>query len=232
MLEKLKKEVCEANLLLPKYNLVIFTWGNVSAIDRKTGLVAIKPSGVDYDKLKPKDIVIVDLDGNVVEGKLRPSSDTKTHVEIYKAFKDVKGVVHTHSTYATSYAQAGAALPCYGTTHADYFYGSVPCMRNLTKNEVDDDYERNTGKLIVSEFKKKKIDPMAMPCVLLKNHGIFTWGKDAVDAVHNAMVLEECARMALFTKLINPKAIETPKAIQDKHYFRKHGKNAYYGQSK
>lgn len=232
MLEKLKKEVCEANLLLPKYNLVTFTWGNVSAIDREKGIFAIKPSGVPYEKLNPSDIVLVDLDGNVVEGKYRPSSDTKTHLIIYKAFKNIGGVVHTHSTYATSFAQAGVDLPCYGTTHADYIYGSVPCMRNLTKKEIDDDYELNTGKLIVSEFKKKKIDPLAVPCVLLKNHGPFTWGKDATEAVHNSVVLEECAKMAIYTKLINKNAEETPKCVQDKHYFRKHGKDAYYGQEK
>lgn len=232
MLEKLKKEVCEANLLLPKYNLVTFTWGNVSAIDREKGIFAIKPSGVPYEKLNPSDIVLVDLDGNVVEGKYRPSSDTKTHLIIYKAFKNIGGVVHTHSTYATSFAQAGVDLPCYGTTHADYIYGSVPCMRNLTKKEINDDYELNTGKLIVSEFKKKKIDPLAVPCVLLKNHGPFTWGKDATEAVHNSVVLEECAKMAIYTKLINKNAGETPKCVQDKHYFRKHGKDAYYGQEK
>ncbi|MCR5777070.1 MAG: L-ribulose-5-phosphate 4-epimerase [Lachnospiraceae bacterium] len=230
MLEELKKEVYEANMLLPKYGLVTFTWGNVSGIDREKGLFAIKPSGVDYDKLKPEDMVIVDLDGNVVEGNYNPSSDTATHVEIYKAFPKVGGVVHTHSSYATSWAQAGRSIPCYGTTHADYYYGDVPCLRCLTKEEIDEGYEKNTGLLIVNEFKNQCIDPEAVSAVLCKNHGPFAWGKDAMDAVHGAVVLEEVAKMAYRTELINPKVAEAPQVLQDKHYYRKHGANAYYGQ--
>lgn len=230
MLEELKKEVYEANMLLPKYGLVTFTWGNVSGIDREKGLFAIKPSGVDYDKLKPEDMVIVDLDGNVVEGNYNPSSDTATHVEIYKAFPKVGGVVHTHSSYATSWAQAGRSIPCYGTTHADYYYGDVPCLRCLTKEEIDEGYEKNTGILIVNEFKNQGIDPEAVTAALCKNHGPFAWGKDAMDAVHGAVVLEEVAKMAYRTELINPKVAEAPQVLQDKHYYRKHGANAYYGQ--
>ncbi|MBR1893362.1 MAG: L-ribulose-5-phosphate 4-epimerase [Lachnospiraceae bacterium] len=230
MLEELKKEVYEANMLLPKYGLVTFTWGNVSGIDREKGLFAIKPSGVDYDKLKPEDMVIVDLDGNVVEGNYNPSSDTATHVEIYKAFPKVGGVVHTHSSYATSWAQAGRSIPCYGTTHADYYYGDVPCLRCLTKEEIDEGYEKNTGLLIVNEFKNQGIDPEAVTAALCKNHGPFAWGKDAMDAVHGAVVLEEVAKMAYRTELINPKVAEAPQVLQDKHYYRKHGANAYYGQ--
>ncbi len=230
MLEELKKEVYEANMLLPKYGLVTFTWGNVSGIDREKGLFAIKPSGVDYDKLKPEDMVIVDLDGNVVEGNYNPSSDTATHVEIYKAFPKVGGVVHTHSSYATSWAQAGRSIPCYGTTHADYYYGDVPCLRCLTKEEIDEGYEKNTGLLIVNEFKNQGIDPEAVSAALCKNHGPFAWGKDAMDAVHGAVVLEEVAKMAYRTELINPKVAEAPQVLQDKHYYRKHGANAYYGQ--
>ena len=230
MLEELKKEVYESNMLLPKYGLVTFTWGNVSGIDREKGLFAIKPSGVDYDKLKPEDMVIVDLDGNVVEGDYNPSSDTATHVEIYKAFPKVGGVVHTHSSYATSWAQAGRSIPCYGTTHADYYYGDVPCLRCLTKEEIDEGYEKNTGLLIVNEFKSRGIDPEAVSAALCKNHGPFAWGKNAMDAVHGAVVLEEVAKMAYRTELINPKVLEAPQVLQDKHYYRKHGANAYYGQ--
>lgn len=228
MLEELKQKVYEANMLLPKYDLVTFTWGNVSGIDRESGLVAIKPSGVEYDELKPEDIVLVNLDGEVVEGKYRPSSDTATHVELYKAFPNIGGVVHTHSPYATSWAQAGRSIPCYGTTHADYLYGEVPCVRNLTEEELED-YEKNTGVLIVDEF--KDLDYEAMPAVLCKNHGPFAWGKDEFDAVHNAVVLEEVAKMAQNTELINSKAQAAPQELQDKHYFRKHGANAYYGQN-
>lgn len=228
MLEELKQKVYEANMLLPKYDLVTFTWGNVSGIDRESGLVAIKPSGVEYDELKPEDIVLVNLDGEVVEGKYRPSSDTATHVELYKAFPNIGGVVHTHSPYATSWAQAGRSIPCYGTTHADYLYGEVPCVRNLTEEELED-YEKNTGVLIVDEF--KDLDYEAMPAVLCKNHGPFAWGKDEFDAVHNAVVLEEVAKMAQNTELINPQAQAAPQELQDKHYFRKHGANAYYGQN-
>ena len=205
MLEELKQKVYEANMLLPKYKLITFTWGNVSGIDRESGLFVIKPSGVEYDELKPEDMVVVDLEGNVVEGKYRPSSDTATHLELYKAFPELGGVVHTHSSYATSWAQAGRSIPCYGTTHADYIYGDVPCVRCLTKDEIEDAYETNTGRLIVSDFKEKNRDVVAVPGVLCKNHGVFTWGKDAHDAVHNAVVVEEVAKMAFRTELINPR---------------------------
>ena len=230
MLEELKKRVYEANMLLPKYGLVTFTWGNVSEIDRETGYFAIKPSGVEYDKLTPDDMVIVDLNGNKIEGKYNPSSDTATHVELYKALQKIGGLVHTHSPCATSWAQAGRDIPCYGTTHADYIYGSVPCVRNLTKEEIDEGYEKNTGVLIVDFFKDK--DYEAVPAVLCKNHGPFTWGKDGHEAVHNAVVLEEVAKMAVHTEAINPNVEPAPQVLQDKHYYRKHGANAYYGQGK
>ena len=232
MLEDLKQRVYEANMLLPKYGLVTFTWGNVSAIDRASGLVVIKPSGVDYDKMTPDDMVVVDLDGKVVEGALRPSSDTPTHVEIYRAWPEIGGVVHTHSSYATSWAQAGRDIPCYGTTHADYYYGPIPCLRCLTKEEIDEAYETNTGRLIVNEFARLKKDPAAVPAVLCRNHGPFAWGKDEVEAVHSAVVLEEVAKMAFRTELINPKVEPAPQCLQDKHYYRKHGAGAYYGQAK
>lgn len=231
MLESLKQQVLEANLLLPKFGLVTFTWGNVSAIDRESGLIVIKPSGVPYDGMTANDMVVVDLEGKVVEGKWRPSSDTPTHVELYKAFPNIGGVCHTHSSFATGWAQAGRDVPCYGTTHADHFYGDVPCLRCLTKAEIDEAYERNTGTLIVSEFNRLHLDPVAMPAVLLKNHGPFTWGKDATTAVHNAVVLEECAKMAYRTEQINPSVQPAPQELLDKHYLRKHGKNAYYGQN-
>lgn len=230
MLEELKKAVYEANMELPRYGLVTFTWGNVSGIDRESGLFVIKPSGVDYDKLTPEDMVVMDLDGNRIEGKYKPSSDTATHIEIYKAFPQVGGVVHTHSSYATSWAQAGRGIPCYGTTHADYMYGEIPCLRCLTAEEIADAYEENTGHLIVNEFKRLNIDPEAMPAVLCKNHGPFSWGKDAHEAVHNAVVLEEVAKMAYRAETINARIQPAPQALQDKHYFRKHGANAYYGQ--
>ena len=230
MLQELKRQVYEANMLLPKYGLVTFTWGNVSAIDRESGLFVIKPSGVEYESMKPEDMVVMDLNGNRVEGKLRPSSDTPTHLELYKAFPEIGGIVHTHSSYATSWAQAGRSIPCYGTTHADYIYGEVPCVRCLTKEEIDEAYETNTGKLIVSEFKRSKKEIMAVPAVLCKNHGPFTWGKDAKDAVHNAVVLEEVAKMAYRTESINSKVEPAPQELQDKHYYRKHGAGAYYGQ--
>ncbi len=230
MLEELKKKVYEANILLPKYNLVTFTWGNVSEIDRESGLFVIKPSGVDYDTMTPDDMVVMDLEGNKVEGRLNPSSDTPTHVEIYRAFEKVGGVVHTHSSYATSWAQAGRSIPCYGTTHADYFYGEIPCVRCLTKEEIDSAYEKNTGLLIVSEFERMAKDPVAVPAVLCKNHGVFTWGKDAHEAVHNAVVTEEVAKMAYRCEVINPQVEPAPQELQDKHYYRKHGANAYYGQ--
>lgn len=228
MLEQLKREVYEANMLLPKYGLVTFTWGNVSGIDRESGLFAIKPSGINYEDLTPDDMVIVDLDGNKAEGKYNPSSDTATHLELYKAFRDMGGIVHTHSTWSTSWAQAGRGIPCYGTTHADYMYGEIPCVRNLTKDEIDEGYEKNTGLLIVEYF--RDMDYMAMPAVLCKNHGPFTWGKDAGDAVHNAVVLEEVAKMAAQCEMINLHNQPAPQELQDKHYYRKHGANAYYGQ--
>lgn len=230
MLEELKKEVYEANMLLPKYNLVTFTWGNVSGIDRESGLFVIKPSGVEYDKLTPEDMVVVDLNGNKVEGKYNPSSDTATHVVLYNRFPQIGGVVHTHSSWATSWAQAGRDIPCYGTTHADYFYGPIPCVRNLTKEEIEEAYEKNTGVLIADDFGEKNRDYSAVPGVLCKNHGVFTWGKNANEAVHNAVVVEEVAKMAARCEIINPKNQPAPQELQDKHYFRKHGKNAYYGQ--
>ena len=229
MLEELKERVLEANLLLPKHGLVTFTWGNVSEIDRASGLVAIKPSGVEYERMKAEDIVIMDLEGKVVEGKRRPSSDAPTHIELYKAFPEVGGIVHTHSEWATSWAQTGLAIPCYGTTHADYFYGSIPCARALTDEEINGEYEKNTGLVIIETF--RDLDPVAVPGVLCKNHGPFAWGKDAHEAVHNAVVLEEVAKMAVHTRDILPDADEAPQALKDKHYFRKHGKDAYYGQN-
>lgn len=231
MLEQLKKEVYEANMDLPKYGLVTFTWGNVSGIDRETGYFVIKPSGVDYDKLTPDDMVVMDLEGNKIEGKYKPSSDTATHLELYKACPDIGGVVHTHSSYATSWAQAGRSIPCYGTTHADYMYGEIPCVRCLTKEEIDGAYEENTGHLIVNEFNRMGKDFMAVPTVLCKNHGPFAWGKDAHEAVHNAVVLEEVAKMAYRAETINARIQPAPQELQDKHYYRKHGANAYYGQN-
>ena len=232
MLEQLKQEVYEANMLLPKYHLVTFTWGNVSGIDREKGLFVIKPSGVDYDKLTPDSMVVVNLEGEVVEGDYRPSSDTPTHVVLYNRFQEIGGVVHTHSRWATSWAQAGRGIPCYGTTHADYLYGQVPCVRTLTKEEIETAYEKNTGVLIADEFERLAVDYLATPAVLCKNHGPFTWGKDAKEAVHNAVVLEEVAKMAARCEQIDPKVNPAPQELQDKHYYRKHGKNAYYGQSK
>ena len=230
MLKDLRDAVYEANMDLPKRGLVVYTWGNVSGVDRDKGLIVIKPSGVEYDELKPEDLVIVDFDNKIVEGKMNPSSDTKTHVELYKSFPTVGGIVHTHSPHAVGWAQAGRDIPCYGTTHADYFYGSVPCTRNLTKEEVDGDYELNTGKVIVETFKERNLDPLAVPGVICRCHGPFTWGKDAAKAVYHAVVLEEMAKMAMYTITIDPKAAEAPQYVLDKHYLRKHGPNAYYGQ--
>lgn len=230
MLEELKKIVCEANLDLPKYGLVTFTWGNVSAIDRQSGLFVIKPSGVEYDKLTPEDMVVVDLECKKVEGRYNPSSDTATHAELYKAFPEIGGIVHTHSSYAASWAQAGRSIPCYGTTHADYIYGEVPCIRCLNAEEIVEDYEKNTGRLIVEEFLRMCKDPLSVPAVLCKNHGPFAWGRDAHDAVHNAVVLEEVAKMAYRTESINHHVQPAPQELMDKHYYRKHGANAYYGQ--
>ncbi len=230
MLEKLKQQVYEANMLLPKYHLVTFTWGNVSGIDRESGFFVIKPSGVDYEELTPDAMVVVDLDGKVVEGQYRPSSDTATHVELYKAFPNIGGVVHTHSPYATSWAQSGRDIPCYGTTHADYFYGPIPCLRCLNEEEIEEAYEENTGHLIVNEFARLGKDYEAVPAVLCKNHGPFCWGKDAFEAVHGAVVLEEVAKMAMWTESIQPTVQPAPQELQDKHYYRKHGAGAYYGQ--
>ena len=230
MLEQLKKEVYEANMLLPRYGLVTFTWGNVSGIDRESGLFVIKPSGVEYDRLSPDDMVVVDLEWNKVEGHYNPSSDTPTHVVLYNRFPKVGGIVHTHSSWATSWAQAGRDVPCYGTTHADYIYGEIPCVRNLTKDEIEEAYEKNTGVLIADEFEAREKDYIAVPAVLCKNHGVFTWGKDAREAVHNAVVTEEVAKMAAVCEMINPEVQPAPQELQDKHYYRKHGANAYYGQ--
>lgn len=229
MLEELKTQVYEANMELVKYNLVTFTWGNVSGIDRESGLFVIKPSGVDYETLTPSDMVVVDLSGNRVEGKYNPSSDTATHLELYKAFPQIGGIVHTHSSWATSWAQAGRSIPCYGTTHADYMYGEIPCVRCLTPEEIEGEYEKNTGLLIVNYFKDKNY--LSVPAVLCKNHGPFSWGKTPKEAVHNAVVLEEVAKMAARCESINPQIKPAPQELQDKHYYRKHGTNAYYGQS-
>ena len=231
MLEELKERVLKANLLLPELDLVKFTWGNVSEIDREKGIIAIKPSGVDYENLTADDIVLVDLDGNIVEGKLRPSSDTATHIELYKTFSDIGGVVHTHSEWAVSWAQSRRGIPCYGTTHADCFYGEIPCTREMTDEEIESAYEINTGLVIAETFRKKNIDPLAVPGVLCVNHGPFSWGRNGHDAVHNAAVLETVAEMATKTELLNPSVKPVKQAILDKHYFRKHGKNAYYGQN-
>ena len=232
MLEDLKRQVLEANLALPKHNLVTLTWGNVSAVDRERGVFVIKPSGVDYSVMTAEDMVVVSIaTGEVVEGAKKPSSDTPTHRLLYQAFPTIGGIVHTHSSYATSWAQAGRSIPCYGTTHADYIYGEVPCLRCLTKEEIDEAYEENTGHLIVNEFKRMGKDVKAVPAVLCKNHGPFTWGKDAHEAVHNAVVLEEVAKMAYRAETINPRIQPAPQELQDKHYYRKHGANAYYGQN-
>ena len=231
MLKSLKEAVYEANMELPRRGLVTYTWGNVSGIDRDRGLVVIKPSGVDYDELSPDKLVVLDLDGPIVEGSLNPSSDTKTHLELYKAFPTLGGIVHTHSPYAVGWAQAGLDIPAYGTTHADYFYGPIPCARSLTKEEIEGEYERNTGLVIIETFEENGINPVYTPGVLCCNHGPFTWGKDAAEAVHNAVVLEEVAKMATKTEQINPRVTPAPDTIRDKHFFRKHGANAYYGQT-
>lgn len=228
MLEDLKQKVLEANLELVEKNLVIYTWGNVSGIDREKGLIVIKPSGVDYDKLKAEDMVVVDLEGNVVEGKLKPSSDTPTHVVLYNAFKEIGGVVHTHSEWATSFAQAGLSIPAFGTTHADYFYGEIPCTRPMTAEEINGQYEKETGNVIVETF--KDIDPLFVSGVVVNEHGPFSWGTSPKDAVYHAVVMEQVAKMAFNT--INLKGNREPmdKVLLDKHFLRKHGKNAYYGQ--
>lgn len=230
MLEKFKQEVYQANMELPKRNLVTYTWGNVSGIDRESGLFVIKPSGVSYEDLKPEDLVVVDLDGNVVEGDLNPSSDTETHRLLYKAFPEIGGVVHTHSPYAVAWAQAGRDIPAYGTTHADYFHGPIPCARDLTQEEIDSGYEASTGEVIIEAFEERNINPVHVPAVICHSHGPFTWGKDAAQAVYHAVVLEEVAKMAILTEQVNPRAAQAPVRIQEKHFLRKHGPNAYYGQ--
>lgn len=227
MLEKLKEKVLKANLELVRHGLVIFTWGNVSERDASTGLVVIKPSGVSYDNMTAEDMVVVDMDGNVVEGHLRPSSDTPTHLEIYRAFKDVGGVVHTHSTYATAWAQAGKDIPETGTTHADYFHGAVPCTADMSEDQINGEYEKATGEVIIGRF--QELNPIHTPGVLVKNHGPFTWGKDAAEAVHNAVVLEQIAKMAFISFTLNPE-LKMNSLLADKHFSRKHGENAYYGQ--
>ncbi len=232
MIEQLKREVYEANMELPSRGLVTYTWGNVSGIDRAEGLVVIKPSGVSYADLTPQKMVVLDLQGNVVEGDLHPSSDTQTHLVLYRAFPEVGGIVHTHSPFATSFAQAGLDIAALGTTHADYFYGAVPCTRDLTPEETATEYEKSTGDVIVEEFAKRGIQPAHLPAVLCRNHGPFTWGKDAAEAVYHAVVLEEVAKIALFTKALLPNVLPAPQHILDKHFMRKHGPNAYYGQDK
>ena len=232
MLEDLKKEVYEANMALPANNLVTLTWGNVSQIDREKGVFVIKPSGGDYNDLKPEDMVVVSLDGHVVEGNLNPSTDTPTHAFLYRHLTDLGGIVHTHSKWAVAFAQAGIPVPAAGTTHADTFYGDVPVARRLTKNEVDSEYELNTGKSIVRAFESEDIDPIAVPGVLTNDHGPFTWGKDAMDAVHNAIVLDVVAEIDYHTMSLNPSQdIHVPQYLLDRHYYRKHGVNAYYGQN-
>ena len=234
MLKEIKREVLEANLLLPKYQLVTFTWGNVSGIDREKGLFVIKPSGVPYEELTEDTLVVMDLEGKKVEGNLNPSSDTDTHLELYRRFPDIGGVVHTHSRWATIWSQSGRDIPAYGTTHADAFYGAVPCARVLTRDEVESAYELETGKVIAAHFEENNLDPNAIPAVLVNSHGPFTWGKNAHAAVHNAVVLEEVAMMAWHTEAL-PQAQtreNLPEYVKEKHFMRKHGPNAYYGQKK
>ena len=231
MLEKLKQTVYEANMELPRRGLVTYTWGNVSGIDRERGLFVIKPSGVDYGALRPEDLVVLDLEGRQVEGVLNPSSDARTHLALYRAFPTLGGVVHTHSPHAVAWAQAGRDIPAYGTTHADYFYGPIPCARHLTQAELEEDYERNTGAAIVETFRERCMEPFAVPGVICASHGPFTWGKDPAQAVYHAVVLEEVAKMALLTRQVRPSAVPAPQRVQDKHYFRKHGPGAYYGQT-
>ena len=228
MLEQLKEQVLKANLLLPKYNLVTFTWGNVSGIDREAGLFVIKPSGVEYDTMTPEDMVVVDLDGKVVEGKWRPSSDTPTHLELYKAFPECGGIVHTHSRWATTFAQAGMDIPAMGTTQGDYFYGAIPCTRRMTEQEIAGAYEKETGKVIIEAFEGISADDV--PGVVVHSHGPFAWGTDAMNAVHNAVVMEEVAFMDWHAMILEPGLPDMQQCLLDKHYLRKHGKNAYYGQ--
>ena len=230
MLEELKERVLKENLELDKRGLVTYTWGNVSAIDREKGLIVIKPSGVKYEDMKAEHMVVVDLEGNVVEGNYRPSSDTATHIELYKKYTELGGVVHTHSTFATSWAQACNDIPAYGTTHADYFYGDIPCTRRLTEEEITRDYETETGRVIIETIEARKIKAIEVPGIVVASHGPFTWGKTPEEAVYNAVVLEEVAKMAYYTSSINPRIRQADKYLQDKHYLRKHGANAYYGQ--
>lgn len=230
MLKSLKQDVYEANMLLPEYNLVTFTWGNVSGIDREKGLIVIKPSGVEYEELTPDKMVVVDLEGNLVEGDLKPSSDTATHLELYKAFEDIKGIVHTHSPWSVIFAQAGLDIPAAGTTHADYFYGPIPCTRQMKEEEIKTDYEKETGLVITETFEKRGISPNQVPGVIVNDHGPFTWGDSAANAVHNAVVLEQVAMMAFRTLQLNSNGIEMNQDLLDKHYLRKHGEDAYYGQ--
>ncbi|MCC5890132.1 MAG: L-ribulose-5-phosphate 4-epimerase [Alkalibacterium sp.] len=229
-MEQLKQQVYEANMALPEHNLVVFTWGNVSGIDRENNLVVIKPSGVEYSALSPENMVVVDFDGNVVEGDLKPSSDTATHIELYKQFTDIGGVVHTHSPWAVSFAQAGMDIPAAGTTHADYFYGDIPCTRRMKQDEIESDYEKQTGTIIVEAFKERAIDSNQIPGVLVNDHGPFTWGTDPNNAVHNSVVLEQVAQMTYHGLMLSSQSSRMDQILLDKHYLRKHGKNAYYGQ--
>ncbi len=231
MLDRLKKEVFKANLELVKQGLVIYTWGNASGIDREKGLVVIKPSGVSYDEMTEEDMVVIDLDGNIVEGDLKPSSDTPTHLALYRAYKEIGGIVHTHSEWATSWAQAGNDIPCYGTTHSDYFYGNIPCTRKLTDEEINGEYEFETGNVIIETLKMRNYKPLEMPGVIVYNHGPFTWGKSPKEAVHNARVLEEISKIAFRTEELNRTVKPIDKTLLDKHYLRKHGTEAYYGQT-
>ncbi|ASL89368.1 L-ribulose-5-phosphate 4-epimerase [Serratia marcescens] len=231
MLTQLKQQVLEANLDLPRHNLVTFTWGNVSAVDRERGLVVIKPSGVEYEHMTAEDMVVVDLaSGRTVEGAKKPSSDTATHLALYREFADIGGIVHTHSRHATIWAQAGLDIPAWGTTHADYFYGAIPCTRLMTQDEIEHDYELETGNVIIETFRQRDINPNAIPAVLVNAHGPFAWGKDAHNAVHNAVVLEEIAYMGIFSRQLTPGIHSMQRELLDKHYLRKHGQNAYYGQ--
>ncbi len=232
MLENLKEQVLDANLMLPEYHMVTFTWGNVSGIDRNKNLVVIKPSGVDYNKMKASDMVVVDLDGNVIEGDLNPSSDTPTHLVLYKNFSNILGIVHTHSPWAVSFAQAGLSIPAAGTTQGDYFYGDIPVTRSMTKSEIEKEYEKQTGDVIVKTFKHNNINPDEVPGVLVNDHGPFAWGTSPKNAVHNAVVLEDVAKMTYHSLQLNPYNIRMDQILLDKHFKRKHGKNAYYGQKK
>ncbi|BBK77908.1 L-ribulose-5-phosphate 4-epimerase [Clostridium butyricum] len=229
MLEELKKKVYEANMELQRKGLVIYTWGNVSGIDREKGLVVIKPSGVDYDTMKAEDMVILDLEGNIIEGKYKPSTDTPTHLVLYNTYPNIGGVVHTHSEWATTFAQAGISIPAFGTTHADYFYGDIPCTRDLTENEINGEYEKETGNVIIETIGEK--NPLEIPAIIVKNHGPFTWGKDPDNAVYNAVVLDKVAEMAYKTMTLNRSIESVNQILLDKHYLRKHGVNAYYGQN-